>query len=404
MADRLPVTVLSGFSGAGKTSVLNHLLAQPGKRVAVLGGEGDLLAEVDRLAQAGQHDCVVIEAGPADEPLGIAEGFAFEDEHGEQGAASAGVAHLDTLVTVVDASRFLQDYHDADYLSDRGLRAHSGDDRTVVDVLIDQIEVCDVIVVNKIDLVDAGQLGHLHAVLHALNPRADIVEASHGKVPADRVLDTGRFDIDATPNAAGWQAALQGEPVPAAAGLGTLLYRRRRPFHPQRFADLIHTEWMREHGDVLRSKGIFWLASRMDIAGDWSQAGGVCRPGAAGAWWAAIDADEWPADAASRAGIEADMIEDGLPAPFGDRRQELALIGEKLNAHALEALLDACLLTDAEMAAGPETWAAYPDPFPDWGDAFGDDHDHDHDHDAAHGRDHHDHKHGDDPCDCGHGH
>jgi len=396
MAPRLPVTVLSGFSGAGKTTVLQHLLAQGGARVAVAASQGDLLAEVDRLAQAGQHDYVVAEAQATEEPLGIAEGFAFEDAHGD---APAGVAHLDTLVTVVDAERFLRDYHDAHFLSERGLAAHDDDDRTVVDVLIDQIEVADVIVINKIDLVDAGQLGRLHAVLHALNPRADLVDASHGKVPAGRVLGTGRFDPDATPNAAGWQVALQGEPVPAAAGMGALLYRRRRPFHPQRFADLIHTEWMREHGDVLRSRGIFWLASRMDIAGDWHQAGGVCRPGAAGAWWAAIDAEEWPADAASRAGIEADMVDDGLPAEYGDRRQELVLIGENLDAPGLEARLDTCLLTDAELAAGPEAWAAYPDPFPDWGDAFGDDHDHDHDH--AHD---HDHDHGDDACDCGHAH
>ena len=286
MAVRLPVTVLSGFTGAGKTTVLRHLETQAGVRVAVVDSHGNLLAEVERLAQTGQYDHVVIEAGATDEPLGLAEGFAFEDEHGE----STSVAHLDTLVTVIDASRFLQDYHDADFLSARGLAAHDDDDRTVVDVLIDQVEVCDVLVVNKIDLVDAGQRGRLHVMLHALNPRADIVDASHGQVPAARVLDTGRFDIDATPNAAGWQAALQGETVPDAAGVSTLVYRRRRPFHPQRFADLIHTEWMREHGDVLRSKGLFWLASRMDIAGDWSQAGGVCRPGAAGAWWAAIDA------------------------------------------------------------------------------------------------------------------
>lgn len=398
MAPRLPVTVLSGFSGAGKTTVLQHLLAQGGARVAVAASQGDLLAEVDRLALAGQHDYVVVEAQATEEPLGIAEGFAFEDAHSN---APTGVAHLDTLVTVVDAGQFLRDYHDAHFLSERGLAAHDDDDRTVVDVLIDQIEVADVIVINKIDLVDAGQLGRLHAVLHALNPRADLVDASHGKVPAGRVLGTGRFDPDATPNAAGWQVALQGEPVPAAAGMGTLLYRRRRPFHPQRFADLIHTEWMREHGDVLRSRGIFWLASRMDIAGDWHQAGGVCRPGAAGAWWAAIDAGEWPADAASRAGIEADMVDDGLPAEYGDRRQELVLIGENLDATGLEARLDACLLTDAELAAGPEAWAAYPDPFPDWGDAFGDDHDHDHDHDHAHD---HAHDHGDGACDCGHAH
>ena len=332
MAARLPVTVLSGFTGAGKTTVMHQLMSQLGPRLAVIDSHDDLLASVARLAQTGAHDFAVIEADATDEPLGIAEAFAFEDEHGD---GAPRVAHLDTLVTVVDASRFLQDYHDAEFLSARGLATHDEDDRTVVDVLIDQIEVSDVIVINKIDLVDAGQLGRLHVVLRALNPRAELVDASHGNVPAARVLGTGRFDIDATPNAAGWQAALQGDAVPDAAGVSTLLYRRRRPFHPQRFADLIHTEWMREHGDVLRSKGLFWLASRMDIAGDWSQAGGVCRPGAAGAWWAAIDATEWPADGPARAAIEADLVDDGLPAEYGDRRQELVLIGADLDVSAL---------------------------------------------------------------------
>ncbi|RZT38584.1 GTP-binding protein [Cupriavidus agavae] len=404
MAARLPVTVLSGFTGAGKTTVLHHLAAQSGARVAVLDSRSDLLAEVERLAQAGQHDFVLIEAAATDEPIGIAEGFAFEDQHGEPGGQAPGVAHLDTLVTVVDASRFLRDFHDADFLSARGL-AEADDDRTVVDVLIDQVEVCDVIVINKIDLVDAGQLGRLHVVLRALNPRAELVDASHGNVPAGRVLGTGRFDIDATPNAAGWQAALQGDAVPDAAGVSTLVYRRRRPFHPQRFADLIHTDWMREHGDVLRSRGLFWLASRMDIAGDWAQAGGVCRPGAAGAWWAAIDAGEWPSEGLARAAIEADLLEDGLPAEYGDRRQELVLVGLDLDAGALLERLDTCLLTDDEMAAGPDAWATYPDPFPDWGDAFDDVHDHDHDHGGGHERAHdHDHDDSDGPCGCGHAH
>lgn len=391
MAARLPVTVLSGFTGAGKTTVLHQLMSQPGARVAVVDSRADLLAEVDRLAQTGQYDFAVIEADPTDEPLGIAEGFAFEDAHGEQ---APGVAHLDTLVTVVDASRFLKDFHDADFLSARGLAAHDEDDRTVVDVLIEQIEVCDALVINKIDLVDAGQLGRLHVVLRALNPRATVIDASHGNVSAAQILGTGRFDMEATPNAAGWQAALQGDAVPDAAGIATLVYRRRRPFHPQRFADLIHTEWMREHGDVLRSKGLFWLASRMAVAGDWAQAGGVCRPGGAGAWWAALDQADWPHDAEARAEIESEM--DG---PFGDRRQELVLIGRDLDTAALSALLDACLLTDDELAAGAEAWAHYADPFPSWDEEHDHDHDHDH-HDHDHAHDHKD----DGQCGCGHAH
>lgn len=397
MADRLPVTVLSGFSGAGKTALLDHVRAHAdGLRVAALADGPDLLTEVERLAQAGGHDAVIVETDASSEPLAIAELFAFEDAHGHDDAGAG--YRLDTLVTVVDAATLLRDWHDADFLADRGL-AEAGDDRTVVDVLVEQIEGCDVLVLNHTDEADADTLARARALLRALNPRADLVETIRGAVPAAHVLDTGRFDVDTTFANTGWQLALRGEALPAEDGIGAVVYRRRRPFHPQRFADLIHTEWMREHGDVLRSKGLFWLASRMDMAGDWAQAGGVCRPGGAGAWWASLDDTDWPQDADARAEIEAEMED-----PFGDRRQELVLIGRDLDAAALSALLDACLLTDAEVAEGPEAWAAYADPFPAWDDGHdhGDHGDHD-DHGHGHGDHDHDHDH-DDQCGCGHAH
>ncbi|WP_439684118.1 CobW C-terminal domain-containing protein [Cupriavidus oxalaticus] len=416
MADRLPVTVLSGFTGTGKTTLLNHLLAQgaggrvavlicgaqdgqtlaplpPGCEATVLPDAGTLMAEAAKLAAQGRFDALLVEADGRDDPLAIAEGFLFEAEHG---AGPEAALQPDTLVTVVDMATFLADLNEADFLADRGLAQGPEDDRTVAEVLAAQVEFCDVIVLNKTDLAGADELARLSAVLHALNPRAEIVEASFGNVPPQRVSGTGRFDFAAAADAPGWLAALQGMAPQPDSGVSTLVYRRRRPFHPQRFADLIHTEWLREHGNVLRSKGLFWLASRMDTAGDWNQAGGVCRHGGAGAWWSALDPAEWPTDDADRAGIEADMQVDGAPAPFGDRRQELVLIGMDLDAAALAARLDACLLDDAEMAAGAQAWADYADPFPAWVDELGElDEDHAHAHDHGHH-----HEHGDD-CGCG---
>ena len=396
--NKLPVTVLSGFLGAGKTTVLTNILNnRDDKKVAVIVNDmseinidqsmiknevslshqeeklvemsngcicctlrEDLLVEVTKLANTGKFDYLLIESTGISEPLPVAETFTFEDENG---ISLSDVSKLDTMVTVVDAVNFLNDYDEAKYLQDVGESLGEEDERSVADLLVDQVEFADIILISKTDLVKKSDISKLTTILKTLNTDASIIPISNGNIELDKILNTGLFDFERAQQAPGWLKELRGEHIPETEeyGISSFVYEARKPFYPKKFHDFLHSKEIA--GKLIRSKGFFWLATRPMYVGTWSQAGGIAHHGVAGLFWKAIPKDYWPEDQES-----LDFIKEKWVEPFGDMRQELVFIGQGLDKNKITKLLDECLLSDSDMLLGKKHWSTYDDPFPEWGE------------------------------------